>query len=180
MDFQFWIYLIIAVIYIVTRALKKPESSPGNPPETSVSEQYRTENRTISEKPRPLSFEDLLREITEAKQPQKPVFQPPGTSVIDYDDDLGEEQQSLETIGKDYRKDDRLYDVYEDAKRLAFERPSLEETMNVNDTVMKFGKFKEFETQNQRNLLEEYTREFRDREGLKKAVVMAEILNRKF
>jgi len=32
----------------------------------------------------------------------------------------------------------------------------------------------------QRNLLEDYVRNFQDPEGLKKAVVMSEILNRKF
>ena len=77
-------------------------------------------------------------------------------------------------------KKDKVYDIYEDAKRLAFERPSLEETMKVTDTNVKFGKFKEFEAEEQRDLLAEYSKQFRDPEGLKKAVVLSEILNRKF
>jgi hypothetical protein len=45
---------------------------------------------------------------------------------------------------------------------------------------MTFGKFKEFEQEKKRNLLEEYITDFKDPEGFKKAVVMSEILKRKF
>jgi hypothetical protein len=63
---------------------------------------------------------------------------------------------------------------------MAFERPSLEETMKVEDTVVTFGKFKEFEAQKERNLAAEYLQDFGDPEGIRKAVVMSEILKRKF
>jgi hypothetical protein len=56
----------------------------------------------------------------------------------------------------------------------------LEETMNVRDTQMAFGKFREFEQEQKRNLLVEYTKDFQDPEGIRKAFVMSEILNRKF
>jgi hypothetical protein len=45
---------------------------------------------------------------------------------------------------------------------------------------VKFGKFKEFEHGKKKNLLDEYVRDFKDPSGLKKAVVMSEILKRKF
>jgi hypothetical protein len=183
MDSKIWISLIIAVIYLVVRALKKSDRQPGDTGDVKPDREVRYNPTPPVDKPRQLTFEELLKEITEGKQTARPSLEPvrpQQTTVVDYDDNLGEEEQDLEEIEVDYRKKDRLYSDYEEAKRQAFERPSLEETMNVKDTDMRFGKFKEFETNKEQNLLAQYLREFRDPEGFKKAVVMSEILNRKF
>ena len=180
MDFQFWLYIIIGLIYFLSRVLKKQEPQPKKEVQTRDAGP-RQGSRPNTEKAPPLTFEELLREITEAKQSPKPVYQPePEEKVIDYDDELAEEAQDLEEVDYDYRKKDKLYEEYEEAKKTAFVRPSLEETMNLRNTDVQFGKFKAFEQSTQRNLLEEYTKDFHDPEGLKKAVVMSEILNRKF
>jgi hypothetical protein len=172
---------------LLTRLSKKKEKQQNDIPEYKPDSKPTFDSSTT--KPKQLTFEELLKEITESKQPEKPVYeakkpayQPTSQrEVVDYDDSIGEEEQDLEEVDYDYRKKDKLYDdVYEDAKRQAFARASLEETMNVRDTDMKFGKFGVFEQKKQRNLLEEYTKSFQDPEGLKKAVVMSEILNRKF
>jgi hypothetical protein len=83
-------------------------------------------------------------------------------------------------VNYDYRQHDKVYETYEEAKRQAFNRPSLEETMRVEDTVVKFGKFKAFEQATERDLMAEYLKEFQDPEGFRKAFVMSEILQRKF
>jgi hypothetical protein len=70
--------------------------------------------------------------------------------------------------------------TYERAKKEAFFRPSLEETMKVGDTVMSFGKFKEFDRKKKSNLAEQYLNDFGDMDKLRKAVVMSEILKPKF
>lgn len=163
---------------------KPADQSPGTPTPRANTDQG---------KPKALTFEELLREITEAKEPAKqmaPVSQPKSYegkftderkfTEVDYDDDLKEEAEDLEEIVPDYRRKSRSYDEYEEGKKNAFNRPSLEETLNVRNTDMKYGKFKVFEQEQQRNLLEEYTRQLQDPEGLKKAVVMSEILSRKF
>jgi hypothetical protein len=124
-----------------------------------------------------------LREITEGKTVEsKPITVPsvPKTTYIDYDDNLPEEEEDLEDEEYDYRKRDQVYNVYEEAKREAFERPSLEETMKAGEPVGTFGKFKSFQEKPQRNLLQEYLGNFNDAEELKKAIVMSEVLNRKF
>jgi hypothetical protein len=122
---------------------------------------------------RPLTFEELLQEITTGKtQQQQPV--------VDYDDDLEDEEKDLEDVNYDYRKHDNIYSEYEEAKKQAFNHPSLEETMKVEDTDTSFGRFKVFEQDAKQNLLNEYLADFRDPQGLKKAVVMSEILQRKF
>lgn len=194
MDIQFWIYLILAIIYIVSRAMKKAENQAPETQGQRPSRQADRERTASTERPKTLTFEELLREITEAKQPQKasPQQVPARTEyvkseVVDYDDQIEEEARDLEVVDYDRRKVDyelrkkeRRNIAYEDAKRMAFNRPSLEETMRLGDTNVQFEKFKEFEMEKKPDLLDQYTREFRDREGLKKAVVLSEILNRKF
>jgi hypothetical protein len=182
-SFQFWLYVIIGVIYLLTRLKKKPEEQqptdfPGSSPEKPVQRFDVPESRP-SASPRPQTFEELLREITEGKVTQ-PKAEEPQPEYVDYDDSIGEEAKDLERTDYDYRKQDKIYEVYEEAKRMAFNRPSLEETMKVSDTVVQFGKFKEFEQQQQRDIVGEYLADFRDPEGFKKAVVMSEILKRKF
>lgn len=180
MDAQFWIYLVIAIIYMISRALKKTDN------QSKETEKPKPERRanydTQTERPKQLTFEELLREITEAKQPKRPVYETvePKQEYVDYDDQIGEEEQNLEEERYDYRKKDKIYETYEEAKRVAFERPSLEETMKVQNTNTDFGKFKEFELKKQPNVVKKYVKDLEDPEAWKKAVIMSEILNRKF
>jgi hypothetical protein len=184
-SFQFWLYIIIGVIYLLSRLRKKPDEQqptdfPGSAPEKPV-RRFEQPNAKPTASQRPLTFEELLREITEGKvEQQLPPREEPRQEYVDYDDNVGEEEKDLEEVDYDYRKQDKIYEVYEEAKRQAFNRPSLEETMKVSDTVVKYGKFKEFEQAKQRDLAEEYLADFNDPEGLKKAIVMSEILKRKF
>src|SRR5688572_378241 len=173
--FQFWLYVIIGIIYLVSRIRKKPEQEkkPREFRPDKPVQQYEQPSAKPAFNPKPKTFEELLREITEGKERQE-------SEVVDYDDNLEEEEKDLEEIKSDYRKDDKIYEVYEDAKRQAFVRPSLEETMKLADTKMQFGKFKEFEIEAERNLSREYLADFKDPDGFKKAVVMSEILKRKF
>jgi hypothetical protein len=52
--------------------------------------------------------------------------------------------------------------------------------MKLNDTDTSFGRFKEFDQQRPKNLVEVYLTDFKDPQGLRKAVVMSEILKTKF
>lgn len=182
-DYKIWFYLILGAVYLLSRLRKKPEapSSERQQPATPATDV----NTRPVETAKPLTFDELLREIAQTKEPQQPTtYRPAPVSkgdYVDYDDDLKEEAQDLEDPGyEDYSRKERTSKAYEDAKTAAFYRPSLEETMKIEDTVVNFSKFKVFEEEKRRNLLEEYTRDLRDPEGLKKAVVLSEILNRRF
>lgn len=175
-DYKIWFYLILGVIYILSKVLKKPKNQPGSNPDQSYSD---TTSPAPEEKP--LSFEELLREITEGKKPasqqeQKPI---PTPQYVDYDDNIGEEEQDLEDINYDYRNEDKIYETYEKAKKMAFERPSLEETLKLREDI-KFEKFKEFEEEEKNTVLSEYSEAFNDPEGVRKAFVLSEIFNRKY
>lgn len=182
MDIQFWIYIIIGVIYFLSKLLKKPEQPPEKTLDNRPERRPAAETvQTGTDRPKKLTFEELLREITEGKQPQKPVFQPaPQRKYENFDDDLKDEAQSLEEVSYDERNDDHVFKAYEEAKNQAFQRSSLEETLHLKDIVMDFGKFKIFEEEKKRNLSDDYIKIFRNPEGLKQAVVMSEILKRKF
>lgn len=181
-DVQFWIYVIVGAIYLLSRLRKKPDEKPKDlpdyRPERPVQKYEQPSAKPSANTGRALTFEELLREISETKSP-KPAPSP-APVYEDYDDNLGEEEQDLEKVDYDYRKKDKIYDVYEEARKQAFNRPSLEETMNVQDTVVTYERFKEFEQKKQRDLMKEYLGDFNDPEGMRKAVVMSEILQRKF
>ncbi|MEX2233863.1 MAG: hypothetical protein WD824_16985 [Cyclobacteriaceae bacterium] len=183
MDVQFWIYIIIGVIYFLSRLLKKPEQAPEEQTDTRPPERRRPvhSEQTTGERPKQLTFEELLREITEGKQAQKPAPQPkPQPRYESFDNDLGEEAKSLEDVGYDEAENARVFKAYEDAKSQVFQRTSLEETLRLQDTNVDFGKFKEFEAQKKRNVLNDYIKIIRNPVSLKHAVVMSEILKRKF
>lgn len=187
-NFQLWLYVIIGIIYVLSKLRKKPEQQDPGIPEM---EERNLPRRSESSSPgapqtgqRQLTFEELLREITEAKEERKPepvtVKSEAREKYVNYEEEIEAEEEDLEDEGYDYRKKDKLYAEYEDAKALAFYRPSLEETMSLNDTDTRFGRFKEFEQAKERDLMKEYLGDLQDPEGLKKAFVMSEIFQRKF
>ena len=79
----------------------------------------------------------------------------------------------------DYKNEDKIYETYEKAKKEAFNRPSLEETLKLQP-MSEFGRFKEFEDNEKNTVLSEYSEAFNDPEGVKKAFVLSEIFNRKY
>lgn len=178
MDEKILIYIVIGIIYFLFNRLKKK-----NPEEQEVDRP--ADEASDTNRPRPVSFEELLREITEGKQPQAPpVFeskpqyrQPePEPAYVDYDDNIESEEKSLEKVTFDQ---ERTNEIYENAKRMAFNRPSLEESLKLADVNTSYGKFKEFEVKSEQNILVEYTKDLRDPKGLKKALILSEVLNRK-
>lgn len=192
---QFWLYVIIGVIYLISQVRKKSrEQMPQGKPASKPTSQAGTpttpwKSETTSTQPassqKPMTFEELLREITEGKASKEPTYEEPykQPEYIDYDDDIEDEEEAVleESRGEtftDYRQTD-TFKLFEDAKNYDYEANSLENTLKLESVDMRFGKFKEFETENQRNLLEEYTADLRDPDGFKKAVILSEILNRR-
>lgn len=185
-NLQFWLYVIIGVIYLITQVRKKAKEQVPPPKrpvkrKEATTPQLRPEPHAQTTTQKPISFEDLLREITEAKapktEPQYETYQQP--EYVDYDDEVVDEEEAYEQVVPDYRKTDPIYKKYEDAKAYDYASNLLEQTMRLDDVDMKFGRFNEFESEKGRNLLEEYTQDLRDPDGFKKAVILTEILNTK-
>jgi hypothetical protein len=94
--------------------------------------------------------------------------------------ELKQERKILEDTDYDYRKHDDIYDIYENAKKEAFLRPSLEETLKLEDTIVRFNPFKGYQREESRNLAAELAKEIQNPTGFKKAFIMSEILQRRF
>ncbi len=170
-NLQFWIWLIVIVVTFLARNKKKQQT--GGPPTFGGEE--------VLDKPtqKPVSFEDLLREIQASKAPAPVLAPAKQTDYVDYDDDL-EEEAVAERVDYSQRDRDRTFETYEKAKQAAFNRPSLEETMRVEDTVVKFGQFRSYQQENEVVPAAAFVKDLQDPEGFKKAFIMSEILNRKF
>lgn len=183
MELKYWIYIIVGAIYVLSKLLKKPGGSATDIPDGEQPTSRPTMERSIptSQPQKTLTFEELLREITEAKTIQEKPNSSPKPVFADYDEDEEEEAKSLETIPSyNYNKKPVVYDEYEEGKKIAFNRPSLEETTKLSDTDVRFGKFKVFEEEKQEDFLSNYMKDLSDPEGFRKAFVMSEILNRKY
>ncbi len=166
------IWVIIGIIYLISRFRKKPATDAPRRPVENIPED------------KPVSFEDLLREIQAAKaqkQQPEPVLVPETEfKVEDYDDELKEEEQPLEKTDYNYKDHDTIYETYEMAKQEAFLRPSMEETMKLQNTIVRFGQFKSYEQQTRPSLAREYGKDLQDPTNFRKAFILSEILNRRF
>lgn len=179
MDIQFWVWLIVIVITLIARANKKK-------PQTFDQDQRESPTSPSGNTNKPVSFEDLLREIQAAKTPKpkpSPVVSKPFVATKqqdfeDYDDNLGDENKSLERT--DYYANDKIYETYESAKKAAFSRASLEETMKVEDTDVRFNQFKEYSKKTSKSPAAKYAKELQNPQSFKRALILSEILNRKY
>jgi len=166
MDIQFWIWLAIIAISFLARAFKKK-------PEDGKSAETR-------EPLGPVSFEELLKEI-QASKASKPDTKPVSIPVEtpDFREIISQEQRSMEKPRPLYVPSERTNEVYEKAKMEAFTRPSLEETLKLSDTVVRYDKFKGYQTQEQ-SVPINFIDDLHNQTGLKKAFVLNEVLMRKF
>jgi hypothetical protein len=186
-DFQFWLYVILGVVYLLSQLRKKSKAGqelPNAPPSPRKAASQPTNPRTYESKPetaaKPITFEDLLREITEAKaKPAEPASPYPMPDYPSYEEDEYLEKEDVEKEEVTYKTYEPIYKQYEEAKYKDYTKESLEETMKLENVNMNFGKFKEFETAKHESLLDLYTRDLKDSAGIKRAVVLSEILGRK-
>jgi hypothetical protein len=169
-NLQIWIYIIVGVLYLIGRAMKKPQEA------SKPQRHEQSQNPDTGPAPRPLTFEELLREITEAKEPN---YQPkPVQEYVDYDDEL-EAEKEPERPDYDYRKQE-TYQLAEQSKYEAFNRLSYEDTLRVEDTDVTFGKFAAFEEDKRPSIAQEIALDFADMDKVKRAFIMSEIFNRKY
>jgi hypothetical protein len=174
MDEKVLFYIILGIVYFIfSRLKKKPNQEAENEDDVPDSRQG---------KPAPVSFEDLLREITEGKlQQNKPVEHPRAEGALqsapaytDYDDEIEDE---LEVFERNRQEQERISQVYEQAKTQAFTRPSLEETLQFSEIKSSEGRFKEFDKKGKG--ISPYLKDLKNRQGFRKAIIYSEILSKK-
>jgi len=166
-DFNFWWYIIAAVIYFLTRGKKKKQPTTSRPG---------TENRP---KTQPKSFEDLLKEITEGREPEsetpKPIAEQKPFIIRDEEE---ERRKAIESEGsKRAFADDESKRVYEESIKMA-EGADLE--FNPSENYREPRLFKQEEETEAEPTIADEIRDGLNTSEAKKAIIYAEILNRKY
>ncbi|MCZ8356167.1 MAG: hypothetical protein O9340_15615 [Cyclobacteriaceae bacterium] len=184
-NLQFWIYVILGVIYLFGRASKKKKEE-----ERPSTRRQSTDSQPSG--PKPLTFEELLKEITEAKMPEpEPEVTTKKRGYQEFEEETIPEYKSYDTIkeetydepkGYDFEKEE-TYKTFEKSRFEAFNRKSYEELQlegALETPKVEFKKFKEFEKEENNSLARQVALDFEDNDKVKRAFIMAEILNRKY
>ena len=152
-DIQLLLYIAFGVIYVLSRAFRKKKEIQED---TARSEQ---------ETPRPVapSFEDLLREFAQGNTSTTPYNQPSEAKTV--------EEIELEN---DLPTDEEIDQIYQESIKQA------EVGKEKPEYVSKFQRFDEFEDEEDESMAGTIMKDFEDFDGLKKAVIYKEILDRKY
>lgn len=151
--FQLILYLIFGVIYVISRFMKNKNK------QTPQVGQERYEDNTP--KRSPASFEDLLKEFT-------------GEHVEEKQIEEKKEKQSYE-FEENTPSDNEIDEVYQKSIQ---EAEPLEADSLRHD--VEFKRFNEFKIEEESGLLDEILDDLSDENGLKKAVIFKEILDKKY
>ena len=173
-EFKIVFWIVGLILYFLVKSRKNK----------SIPEAKVPDGETTPTGSKPMTFEELLREITEGKVNQPQVEEP--EPVVNYDtqnssaeESLKPEKQVLERTDFDYKTQDKIYSVYEQARTDAFQHASLEETIKLTDTDVNFGKFKEYQSDQKKPLIN-FETDLKSPEELRKAIILNEILKPKF
>ena len=123
-DIQTILYIIIAVIYILSRVLKKKKPPPVEEQEKMESMESGPEAQTAPPKPPPITFQDLLRDFegrTKPKKQKKEEPPPPAPELRD------EEVKATFERSIEAAKKVKKFDIQGDLKNFAFEAYEIEE-----------------------------------------------------
>jgi hypothetical protein len=172
----FWIIGIILYFWIKSRKASSPQNPEENIPRP-----------TGTAPGSPMTFEDLLREIQASKKPVKEQQArriPEPRPFESYEEEETDESIQEVVPETEYSKESytstETFKAYEKAKSEAFQRASLEETMKVENTEVKFSKFAEYQTAKDPSPAEQIYADFRNPDTLKKYFIINEILNKKW
>ncbi len=152
-DIQIVVYIIFVLFAIISRALKKKKEATKK--QASPSQGQR------QQKP-PMSFEDLLKEFTdEPKDSPRPEI----PEVVDYED-------------FDYKDETEIQRIFDESVAAS---KKFEAVKNEDDRHT--GNFTHFEGYSEEDTEEEeseYAKLLQDDESAKKAIILSEILTRKY
>jgi len=179
-DLELYIYIGLALIYFITRALKQKKTPrpPGNYRNPTPMEQ---ESSRESPRERPMTFEELLQEFTGNKEPA-PTFTPAAAEEL-------QEEEEVETIAED--SEIQTYEGYDDYKTSGY--TSYEELYEKSQNLSTIDEQVSLEERMEKEFEEEYepktetfyrAGKYRQmlmrKESLRDALILKEILNPKY
>lgn len=165
-DISTILYIIIGIIYVIYTALKKPKGqSPGQPTtRRPPSESYddTAEGQPSGER-RP-TFEDLLREFQQAVDPERVPAPEPEPVPAPVEETIHEVVSTTTNPFDDYKQTEptSIAEMYKESLFKAYDTEEEEEKEEVNETALEI-----------RQML-------MDPDGIKKAIIVNEILRSKY
>ena len=164
-DFKIILYIVLFVIYILAKTLKKSPSkqSPKKPRPKIDTEAHEAEPT--------ITFEDMFRELTSSKKKD----QPKPVEVI----------KEVKEFDSEYPSDDEIQDVYKESVRQADKSKTLGEIMREKakkkrPPVEEFERFSAYDIEERFTLASELGEMLKNPEDARRAIVLREILDRKF
>ncbi|MEQ9100149.1 MAG: hypothetical protein RIF36_12435 [Imperialibacter sp.] len=191
MDRDVIIYIVMAIIYFVVRNLKKKPKPPEVQERRSQGDDDYESQQPASTPP--MSFEDLLKELTSGGQTApKPVPQPAPEPSRSFEfpsdgknyEDVHDEWEDKEIVTVKEGSHTRLFSD-EETKRIYQESIHIDHSKDDELSAQlerAKSRFKEFEIKEEDNsaFRDEIVDMLSDQHGAKKAIILGEILNRKY
>ena len=164
-DFKIILYIVFFIIYILVKTLKKskPKQSPKKPRPHIDSEAHEAEPT--------VSFEDIFRGLTNDKKKEEPE----PVEVIN----------EVEEFESNYPSDDEIQEVYKESLRQAEKNKTQEEIVRDNAKKKRAAISETKEStpsyvEERFSLASELGEILKNPEDARKAIVLKEILDRKF
>jgi len=174
-DNKIWFYIIAAVIYFLTRKKKKK-----NQPQPNKASRPTEANRP-QQQPKPVSFEDLLKDITEGRTEEAPEAE-----VIE-EQSMAPVYEERPTEGKTKREsirhfaDEESRRVYEaSVARAAEYKSGHDHKFEPDEDYISQKMFKKSEVDSGPTIADEIREGLHTTDNARKAIVYSEILNRKY
>ena len=169
------VYLIFIAFAILSRILTK-KKEPQGPPSGQGSD-YSDDRPQRPQKQ--VSFEDLLKEFTgEAeKQQHRPVPVEEPTRYKSYEDDKYE----VENYEEQYERDEEAKKVYQRSVRQAKKLKTIDEQVDFEKMNTKLAEvYDPYHEKKKDTIADDIRKQLQNPEQVKRAVILSEILNRKY
>lgn len=165
-NIQFWLYAAFGLIYFIVKQMKKKNAR---------NESQDVEEDTFEPQRRPASFDELLKEFTQGKEVEEELeeqyYESPEVDSTDYSqENVGHRQFADEESKKIYEQSIVQSEGYD----LKFERDSdfsMKKSLRIN---------REEDEDEGKSVGEEIFESLRDPNEARKAIILSEILTRKY
>ena len=179
-DYKVLIYLVLSILYFLFKGRGKKKK-----PVTREKSDSQEVPQTSGEKRRPKSFEELLAELSGENPNARQESQDSEEEILTDSDEIKplseqveERPMNQQVSQEEYENaDETLKELYRKGEKLK----SIDELVDIEDVSVQSNRFVEFEDKEEENSFAKQIREgLSDPENAKKAIVYAEILNRKY
>ncbi|WKV11965.1 hypothetical protein [Marivirga harenae] len=180
-DYKILIYIVLSILYFLFKGRGKKKK-----PVTRKRTDAQEADQSSNEKRRPKSFEELLAELSgESQEPEERSKRSKDDEILTdsenikpLSDQVEERPMHQEISQEDFENaDETLKELYKKGEKLK----SIDELVDIEEVSTQSDRFRGFEVEKGENLFAKEIREgLSDPESAKKAIVYAEILNRKY